>query len=56
MSPENEAVFTAFVSRCEETCRHDEGSSEDRSILEYLEEAFGVSSNRYEWGVERPKK
>ena len=49
----NKEVFDAFISRCEETCRHDCGESEDRSVLEYLEEAFGVQSNRYEWEKQR---
>lgn len=49
----NKEEFDAFISRCEETCRHDCGESEDRAVLEYLEEAFGVQSNRYEWEKQR---
>ena len=47
--PTNKEIFEGFISRCEETCRHDMGSSEERSVLEYLEENYGIQSHRYVW-------
>lgn len=49
----NEEIFDAFIRQWEEVCRHDGGSSEERALLEYLEERFGVQSCRYNWD-ERP--
>jgi hypothetical protein len=43
-------AFDAFLRNCEEVCRHDQGSSDERAILEYLEDTYGISSCRYEWG------
>jgi len=49
---EQEQAFLSYISLCEETCRHDCGTSDERLILEYLERVYGVSSNRYEWAFD----
>ena len=50
-----EQAFADYINLCEETCRHDCGTSDERLILEYLDRVCGVSSNRYEWAFDQAK-
>jgi len=47
---EQERAFNDYISLCEETCRHDQGESEERLVLEYLETRYCIQSCRYDWG------
>lgn len=52
----NQEAFERHIRDLEETCRHDQGYSHSRQILEYLESQYGVPSDRYDWSSPPQKR